>query len=70
MIGDPGRLRQIIVNFVGNAIKFTESGEVVVDVNPETIIDGSALLHFTVRDTGIGIPEEKQQKIFEEFFAG
>ena len=67
VIGDPGRLRQIIVNFVGNAIKFTESGEVVVDVNPETMIDGSALLHFTVRDTGIGIPEEKQQKIFEEF---
>lgn len=67
VIGDPGRLRQIIVNFVGNAIKFTEDGEVVVDVNPEEMADGSALLHFTVRDTGIGIPEEKQQKIFEEF---
>ena len=67
VIGDPGRLRQIIVNFVGNAIKFTESGEVVVDVNPETMTDGAAMLHFTVRDTGIGIPKEKQEKIFEEF---
>ncbi|WP_235033276.1 PAS domain-containing protein [Rubripirellula obstinata] len=67
VVGDPGRLRQIIVNFVGNAIKFTENGEVVVDVNPEEMSDGSALLHFTIRDTGIGIAEEKQQKIFEEF---
>jgi PAS domain S-box-containing protein len=67
VIGDPGRLRQIIVNLVGNAIKFTESGEVVVDVNPEEMTDRSAVLHFTVRDTGIGIPLEKQQKIFEEF---
>jgi PAS domain S-box-containing protein len=67
VIGDPGRLRQIIVNFVGNAIKFTEDGEVVVDVNPQELTPDSALLHVTVRDTGIGIPEEKQQKIFEEF---
>ncbi|EMI17621.1 multi-sensor hybrid histidine kinase, partial [Rhodopirellula maiorica SM1] len=67
LLGDPGRLRQIIVNFVGNAIKFTESGEVVVDVNPEEVSDDSALLHVTVRDTGIGIPKEKQSKIFEAF---
>jgi len=67
VIGDPGRMRQIIVNFVGNAIKFTEKGEVVVDVNPEEITADAALLHVTVRDTGIGIPEEKQRTIFEEF---
>ncbi|MCM2372047.1 PAS domain-containing protein [Aporhodopirellula aestuarii] len=67
LIGDPGRLRQIVVNFVGNAIKFTNSGEVVVDVNPETLDDDEAVLHVTVRDTGIGIAREKQEKIFEAF---
>ncbi|MBB3205370.1 PAS domain S-box-containing protein [Rhodopirellula rubra] len=67
LIGDPGRLRQIVVNFVGNAIKFTNSGEVVVDVNPETLDDDEAVLHVTVRDTGIGIAKEKQEKIFEAF---
>lgn len=65
--GDPGRLRQIIVNLVGNAIKFTEQGEVVVDINPEACTDETAKLHVTVRDTGIGIPPEKQRKIFEAF---
>ncbi|TWU48570.1 Signal transduction histidine-protein kinase BarA [Rubripirellula tenax] len=67
LIGDPGRLRQIIVNFVGNAIKFTEQGEVVVDVNPVHISHDSAELHVSVRDTGIGIPIEKQDKVFEAF---
>ncbi|EMI56942.1 sensory box sensor histidine kinase/response regulator [Rhodopirellula sallentina SM41] len=67
LVGDPGRLRQIVVNFVGNAIKFTNSGEVVVDVNPETLDDDEAVLHVTVRDTGIGIAKEKQEKIFEAF---
>ncbi len=67
LIGDPGRLRQIIVNFVGNAIKFTEQGEVVVDVNPARVTNESAELHVTVRDTGIGIPIEKQEKVFEAF---
>ncbi len=66
-VGDPGRLRQIIVNFVGNAIKFTERGEIVVDVNPEQGATPSAGLHFSIRDTGIGIPQEKQQKVFEAF---
>ncbi len=66
-VGDPGRLRQIIVNFVGNAIKFTEQGEIVVDVNPEQVTTPSGGLHFTIRDTGIGIPKEKQQKVFEAF---
>ncbi len=67
LMGDAGRLRQIVVNFVGNAIKFTSSGEVVVDVNPEFLDDDSAVLHITVRDTGIGIAKDKQQKIFEAF---
>lgn len=67
LMGDAGRLRQIVVNFVGNAIKFTNSGEVVVDVNPESLDDDNAVLHITVRDTGIGIAKNKQQKIFEAF---
>ena len=67
LVGDPGRLRQIIVNLVGNAIKFTERGEVVVDVESQTRSNGDVVLHFSVRDTGIGIPEKKQQLIFEAF---
>jgi two-component system, sensor histidine kinase and response regulator len=67
VVGDPGRLRQIIVNLVGNAIKFTERGEVVVCVNREEGEDEGTRLHFTVTDTGIGIPAEKQKKIFESF---
>jgi PAS domain S-box-containing protein len=67
LIGDPGRLRQIITNLVGNAIKFTEQGEVVVRVSVDSRHDDRVTLHFTVRDTGIGIPPEKQQAIFEAF---
>jgi len=67
LIGDPGRLRQIITNLVGNAIKFTEQGEVVVRVSVDGQRENSITLHFTVRDTGIGIPAEKQQAIFEAF---
>jgi CheY-like chemotaxis protein len=67
VIGDAGRLRQVIVNLVGNAIKFTEHGEVVVGVDVESQEDQSTLLHFTVRDTGIGIAPEKQKAIFEAF---
>jgi signal transduction histidine kinase/DNA-binding response OmpR family regulator/HAMP domain-containing protein len=67
VIGDPGRLRQIIINMVGNAIKFTEQGEVVVSVTREEEREDGALLHFIVTDTGIGIPPEKQEKIFESF---
>ncbi len=65
--GDPGRLRQILVNLVGNAIKFTERGEVVVEVRPETRTEKDVCLLFTVRDTGIGIPTGRQQSIFEAF---
>jgi len=67
MQGDPGRLRQIIVNLVGNAIKFTESGEVYVNVEPREVCDQSIQLLFSVSDTGIGIPKEKQSKIFQSF---
>jgi signal transduction histidine kinase/CheY-like chemotaxis protein len=65
--GDPGRLRQIVVNLVGNAIKFTERGEVVVRVENHTRGADAASLHFAVHDTGIGVPAEKQQAIFNAF---
>ena len=65
--GDAIRLRQIILNLVGNAIKFTEHGEVVVRVTPEARDSASVSLHFTISDTGIGIPAEKQKLIFEPF---
>jgi signal transduction histidine kinase/ActR/RegA family two-component response regulator len=78
LVGDAGRLRQLLINLVGNAIKFTHQGEVVVDVGlaangqchdgaREGAMEGTVLLHCTVRDTGIGIPADKQQRIFEAF---
>jgi PAS domain S-box-containing protein len=71
LIGDPGRLRQVIVNLVGNAIKFTERGEIVVEVIPEADggppTEGRARLHLSVSDTGVGIPPEKRAKVFEAF---
>jgi CheY-like chemotaxis protein len=67
VIGDYHRLRQIIVNLVGNAIKFTDCGEVVLEVASEDVADGKATLHFSVTDTGIGIPEEKLSSIFDVF---
>jgi PAS domain S-box-containing protein len=67
LVGDPLRLRQIVVNLVGNAIKFTEHGEVVLRVVPEPPENGTVQLHFSVTDTGIGIPPEKQAIIFEAF---
>jgi len=67
VVGDPTRLRQILNNLVGNALKFTEQGEIVVKVALESRQEVSLTLHFTVRDTGIGIPPAQQQKIFEAF---
>jgi len=67
LIGDPGRLCQVIVNLVGNAIKFTKHGEVVVSVEAASKTDTHVHLHFAVRDTGPGIPPEKQAIIFEAF---
>ena len=68
--GDPDRLRQIVMNLVGNAIKFTSHGEVTLTIHTESAFDDDrkkCLLHFTVGDTGIGIPPEKQQTIFDAF---
>jgi PAS domain S-box-containing protein len=67
LVGDPGRLRQVLVNLVGNAIKFTEHGEVGLRVEVESRQTDSAVLHFSVSDTGVGIPHEKQARIFEAF---
>jgi len=83
LVGDPGRLRQVLINLIGNAVKFTEQGEVVVQVEVEADrkepvlshalmgvegeAEGEAELHFAVRDTGIGIPEDKQEVVFESF---
>ncbi len=67
LVGDPGRLRQVIVNLVGNAIKFTEKGEVILNVRTEWKASEGVQLHFTVSDTGIGIPAAKQAAIFEAF---
>jgi two-component system, sensor histidine kinase and response regulator len=65
--GDAGRLRQVLVNLLGNALKFTERGEVVLNVEKEAEDERGILLHFRVSDTGIGIPAEKQAMIFEAF---
>jgi signal transduction histidine kinase/DNA-binding response OmpR family regulator len=67
LIGDPGRLRQILVNLIGNAIKFTDSGEVAVGMRIDCDGSGDKLLHGTVRDTGMGIAEQNRQAIFEPF---
>lgn len=65
--GDQGRLRQVIVNLIGNAIKFTDRGEVVLDVSCQSKSQSTCTLRFSVRDTGIGIPADKQARIFEDF---
>jgi PAS domain S-box-containing protein len=65
--GDPGRLRQILVNLAGNAIKFTHQGEVVILAEPVEETDKYAVVHFAVQDTGIGIPYERQAAIFDRF---
>lgn len=67
LVGDPGRLRQIIFNLVGNAIKFTERGEVLLSAEVQTCSEDQVELLFAVTDTGIGIPPEKQQMIFDAF---
>ena len=67
VVGDPTRLRQVIINLVGNAIKFTEQGEVGVEVDVEEAGERSVFLRFAVRDTGIGVAADQQQAIFQAF---
>jgi PAS domain S-box-containing protein len=65
--GDPGRLRQVLTNLVGNAIKFTDRGEVLLKVSPETVTDTDAVVRFAVKDTGIGIASDAQARLFDAF---
>jgi two-component system, sensor histidine kinase and response regulator len=67
LLGDPVRVRQVLVNLVGNALKFTEAGEVSVEIGIESRSAEGVMLHVAVRDTGIGIPPEKQAAVFESF---
>jgi len=67
VMGDPTRLRQILINLAGNSLKFTEKGEIAINVKILKKENDKVSLHFTVKDTGIGIPKEKQAKIFESF---
>jgi signal transduction histidine kinase/DNA-binding response OmpR family regulator len=67
LIGDPMRLRQVLINLTDNAIKFTARGDVTVGVTVESATDDEHCLHFTITDTGVGIPEEKRALIFEAF---
>ena len=67
LIGDPGRLRQILVNLIGNALKFTSAGEVVIEAVTEYETDGQVAVRFNIRDTGIGIAEDKISLLFDSF---
>ncbi len=69
-VGDPIRLQQVLINLVGNAVKFTESGGVSLEVTAGAVADGEVELQFDVQDTGIGIPADKQRDIFEAFVQG
>ncbi len=65
--GDPGRLRQILMNLTNNALKFTKAGEVAIDISLQEETASHAILHFAVRDTGIGIPEDRLNRLFQSF---
>jgi protein-histidine pros-kinase len=67
LAGDPGRLRQVLLNLLGNAVKFTPRGLVDLSVTVDTADESAVALHFVVRDTGIGIPADKQSFLFEPF---
>jgi signal transduction histidine kinase/CheY-like chemotaxis protein len=67
IVGDVTRLRQVLLNLLSNAVKFTEKGEVIVHVDGEPAGDGKHRLHFAVRDTGIGIPKDRMDRLFQSF---
>jgi PAS domain S-box-containing protein len=67
LVGDPLRLGQILINLANNAVKFTEQGEIVIKVEPLEISDSKATLHFSVQDSGIGLTEKQQSKLFQAF---
>jgi|SRR5579862_7776076 len=67
VVGDPGRLRQVLTNLIGNAIKFTDHGEILVGVKTEWQFEGKACVQISVSDTGVGIPEDKHRSIFQAF---
>ena len=68
IVADKHRLRQVLYNLIGNAVKFTENGKVIVSVSIDPTDDGAQILTFSVADTGIGIPETEQNKVFERFY--
>jgi PAS domain S-box-containing protein len=70
LVGDPNRLRQVVLNLVDNAIKFTERGEVIMHVSLRAQVPAEVRLQFTVTDTGIGVPPDKQQRIFKPYDQG
>jgi len=65
--GDPGRFRQILINLIGNAVKFTQKGEIIVKADPDEMRDKSVCIKFSVEDTGIGISQDSQEKLFSPF---
>jgi signal transduction histidine kinase/DNA-binding response OmpR family regulator len=67
VIGDPGRIRQVLTNLIGNAVKFTQAGHVLVDIESEQLGEGEGLFRFSVTDTGIGIPADKHDRLFQKF---
>jgi CheY-like chemotaxis protein len=67
LIGDSGRLRQILINLLGNSVKFTQAGEILLEINVETREPDRVRLRFSVKDTGIGIPRNRQKAIFDAF---
>jgi PAS domain S-box-containing protein len=66
-IGDPGRIRQVLINLAGNAVKFTHTGHVLIEVDQDQPIDGGMRVRLSVQDTGIGIPQDRLEGIFEKF---